>query len=95
MERPKDQGIRRSWEIKKIIIPLIGLAVWIWATLYREDRGWGFSDSRKRELILEGEVKELIQQVTELSQRLALVENTNTAEFNAEEATKSHSEELK
>ena len=61
----------------------------------REDRGWGFSDSRKRELILEGEVKELIQQVTELSQRLALVENTNTAEFNAEKTTKSHSKELK
>jgi hypothetical protein len=33
MERPGDQRIRRSGEIKKIIIPLIGLIVWMWATL--------------------------------------------------------------
>jgi hypothetical protein len=48
--------------------------LWIWATLYREDRGWGFSDSRKRELILEGEVKELMNHVTALTDRLSLLE---------------------
>jgi hypothetical protein len=45
-----------------------------WATLYREDRGWGFSDSRKRELILEGEIKELMNHVTVLTDRLSLLE---------------------
>jgi hypothetical protein len=33
MERPGDKAIRRSVEIKKIIIPLIGLVAWLWATL--------------------------------------------------------------
>jgi len=33
MERPGNQEIRRSGEIKKIIIPLIGIFIWIWVTL--------------------------------------------------------------
>jgi uncharacterized protein YkuJ len=33
MERAEDKEIRRSGEIKKIVIPLIGLVIWIWATL--------------------------------------------------------------
>ncbi|GIU47668.1 MULTISPECIES: DUF3302 domain-containing protein [Shewanella] len=48
--------------------------LWIWATLYREDRGWGFSNGKKRELILEGEVRELMEKVEDLNQRLAFIE---------------------
>jgi hypothetical protein len=92
---PQQDALHIAGWVSLFTLHAIWPFLWIWATLYREDRGWGFSDSRKRELILEGEVKELIQQVTELSQRLALVENTNTAEFNAEKNTKSHSKELK
>jgi len=33
MERPEDKEIRRLVVIKKIIIPSIGLVIWIWATL--------------------------------------------------------------
>jgi hypothetical protein len=33
MERPGIQEIRKSREMKKIVIPLIGLVIWIWATL--------------------------------------------------------------
>jgi hypothetical protein len=33
MGKPGIQEIRRSGEMKKIIIPLIGLVIWMWATL--------------------------------------------------------------
>ena len=52
--------------------------LWIWATLYREDRGWGFSNGKKRELILEGEVRELMEKVEDLNQRLASIETPKT-----------------
>ncbi|MEZ9235622.1 DUF3302 domain-containing protein [Shewanella sp. 10N.286.52.A9] len=52
--------------------------LWIWATLYREDRGWGFSNGKKRELILEGEVRELMEKVEDLNQRLASIETLKT-----------------
>ncbi|WP_153913573.1 DUF3302 domain-containing protein [Shewanella sp. TC10] len=53
--------------------------LWIWATLYREDRGWGFSNGKKRELILEGEVRELMEKVENLNQRLASIETPESS----------------
>ena len=52
------------------------------ATLYREDRGWGFSQVVEKEQILESEVKGLTETVRKLEQRLAAVEGINaTAEL--------------
>ncbi|MGZ9899121.1 DUF3302 domain-containing protein [Shewanella gaetbuli] len=67
---PQQDALHIAGWVSLFTLHVLWPFLWIWATLYREDRGWGFSDSRKRELILEGEVKELIQQVTELNQRV-------------------------
>ena len=52
--------------------------LWIWATLYREDRGWGFSTVAKRELSLEEDVNTLRQTVTNLQARLDQLEQAKT-----------------
>lgn len=44
--------------------------LWIWATLYREDRGWGFSAPDKDK----ADTAETKQQFIELTQRIALLE---------------------
>ena len=47
--------------------------LWIWATLYREDRGWGFADGKPaKEHIIE-----LEEQVTALANRIAALEGTD------------------
>ncbi|MCC4831324.1 DUF3302 domain-containing protein [Shewanella sp. 10N.7] len=61
--------------------------LWIWATLYREDRGWGFSNGKKRELILEGEVWELMEKVEQLNQRLGNLESPETKQSQTETTT--------
>ncbi|MCL1043894.1 DUF3302 domain-containing protein [Shewanella sp. 1_MG-2023] len=61
--------------------------LWIWATLYREDRGWGFSNGKKRELILEGEVRELMEKVEQLNQRLGNLESPETKQSQTETTT--------
>ncbi|UCX03845.1 DUF3302 domain-containing protein [Shewanella sp. HL-SH8] len=76
---PQQDALHIAGWVSLFTLHAIWPFLWIWATLYREDRGWGFSDSRQRELILEGEVKELIQQVTQLTLRLDQVESSKVA----------------
>ncbi|MFV0595025.1 DUF3302 domain-containing protein [Shewanella sp.] len=51
--------------------------LWIWATLYREDRGWGFTTVMKREQALE-DVKALRETVLALQAKLERLESTAT-----------------
>ena len=48
--------------------------LWIWATLYREDRGWGFSKNNKANLddlaIMQEEISTLKTQLNDLQQQL-------------------------
>ena len=44
--------------------------LWVWATLYREDRGWGFADGKPGT----DRVSLLEQKVTELSKRFDAME---------------------
>ena len=48
--------------------------LWIWATLYREDRGWGFSDVAS----LASELKAVNEQLSEMQQRLEVLETSIT-----------------
>jgi hypothetical protein len=49
--------------------------LWIWATLYREDRGWGFSDGKSSD----EHVRRLEGQVSDLAARLAALEEGSEA----------------
>ncbi|WP_351087977.1 DUF3302 domain-containing protein [Shewanella sp. S1-49-MNA-CIBAN-0167] len=71
---PQQDALHIAGWVSLFTLHAIWPFLWIWATLYREDRGWGFSDSRTRELVLEGEVKELINHVSLLTERLAVLE---------------------
>lgn len=73
---PQQDALHIAGWVSLFTLHAIWPFLWIWATLYREDRGWGFSDSRNRELILEGEVKELINHVTSLTERISALEST-------------------
>jgi hypothetical protein len=73
---PQQDALHIAGWVSLFTLHAIWPFLWIWATLYREDRGWGFSDSRNRELILEGEVKELINHVTSLTERINALEST-------------------
>ncbi|UJF22999.1 DUF3302 domain-containing protein [Shewanella sp. OMA3-2] len=83
---PQQDALHIAGWVSLFTLHAIWPFLWIWATLYREDRGWGFSDSRQRELILEGEVKELIQKVTQLTLRLDQAESSKVAKANTSAA---------
>lgn len=61
-QHPHQDAIHVSGWVSLFTLHTIWPFLWIWATLYRPDRGWGFtSDSNQKEIIssLENKIKKL------------------------------------
>ena len=65
---PQQDAIHVAGWISLLTLHVLWPFLWIWATLYREDRGWGFSDGKSRPAELE-------KQLSEISARLTALEN--------------------
>ncbi|TEW55335.1 DUF3302 domain-containing protein [Psychromonas sp. RZ22] len=46
---PQQDAIHTAGWISLLTLHVLWPFLWIWATLYREDRGWGFSDKQAQE----------------------------------------------
>ncbi|ACJ30741.1 Conserved hypothetical protein [Shewanella piezotolerans WP3] len=75
---PQQDALHIAGWVSLFTLHAIWPFLWIWATLYREDRGWGFSEVVEKEQLLESEIKGLTETVRKLEQRLAAVEGVNT-----------------
>jgi len=67
---PQQDAIHVAGWISLFTLHVLWPFLWIWATLYREDRGWGFGDGAPSK----DHVLKLEQQVGELTQRLEVLE---------------------
>lgn len=81
---PQQDALHIAGWVSLFTLHAIWPFLWIWATLYREDRGWGFNTVMKREQELEEEVGTLRQTVMTLQVRLEHLEQakTDTVELN-------------
>lgn len=66
-KHPQQDAILVAGWVSLFTLHVIWPFLWIWATLYREDRGWGFSTA---ETAQSPRLQALEQQVGELQQRL-------------------------
>lgn len=71
---PQQDALHIAGWVSLFTLHAIWPFLWIWATLYREDRGWGFNNVVQRELALEDEVKQLNKSVAQLERRLQSIE---------------------
>ena len=83
---PQQDALHVAGWISLFTLHAIWPFLWIWATLYREDRGWGFNQVIKREIELEDEVKLLNETIVKLEQRLSAVEGGQSSMSMAENA---------
>ena len=67
---PQQDAIHVAGWISLFTLHVLWPFLWIWATLYREDRGWGFSDGKSSN----ENVRQLEEQVSELAARLTALE---------------------
>jgi len=74
---PQQDALHVAGWVSLFTLHAIWPFLWIWATLYREDRGWGFGSVVERELALEGEVKLLNETVAQLELRLQSIEQSD------------------
>ncbi|ABZ75500.1 conserved hypothetical protein [Shewanella halifaxensis HAW-EB4] len=75
---PQQDALHIAGWVSLFTLHAIWPFLWIWATLYREDRGWGFQEVVEKEQVLESEVKGLTESLRKLEQRLAEMEASQT-----------------
>ncbi len=67
---PHQDAIHVTGWVSLLTLHILWPFLWIWATLYREDRGWGFKDGKSEVQHIEA----LEQQLQRLEQRLQSLE---------------------
>ena len=73
---PQQDAIHVAGWISLFTLHVLWPFLWIWATLYREDRGWGFTAEKPAE----GDLESLKAKVEELTARLAALEGEKQKE---------------
>ena len=70
---PQQDAIQIAGWVSLLTLHVIWPFIWIWATLYREDRGWGFKQSE----VLESEKTQALgKQLSQLQSRFDKLEQT-------------------
>jgi len=74
-DHPHQDAIHVAGWVSLLTLHVIWPFLWIWATLYRKDRGWGFDHQADKEAAL-------TQKIEQLSLRLASLEALQVAPSN-------------
>jgi len=72
---PQQDAIHVAGWISLFTLHVLWPFLWIWATLYREDRGWGFATPGPKD----DQLGQLQRQLAEVTERLAALESANRA----------------
>ena len=70
---PQQDALHVAGWVSLLTLHVIWPFLWIWATLYREDRGWGFSSTVKHN---EEDIDKLKRQVIKLEKEVKSLKNT-------------------
>jgi uncharacterized protein DUF3302 len=71
-DHPHQDAIHAAGWVSLFTLHVMWPFLWIWAMLYRPDRGWGFRDSQTNEVTYRVDgVEELSRRVAELERRIS------------------------
>ncbi len=68
---PHQDAIHVAGWVSLFTLHVLWPFLWIWATLYREERGWGFQQQRPKEQPLEQNEQQLASREQDLSEEVA------------------------
>ncbi|WP_104401073.1 DUF3302 domain-containing protein [Vibrio penaeicida] len=83
-DHPHQDAIHVSGWVSLFTLHAIWPFLWIWATLWRKERGWGFHKLEEEQQDIHHRVDVLIDQVAELQKELAELKVTKAAPQNQE-----------
>ncbi|CAH1541405.1 DUF3302 domain-containing protein [Vibrio aestuarianus] len=81
-DHPHQDAIHVSGWVSLFTLHTIWPFLWIWATLWRKDRGWGFAKLQEEQHDIHHRVDELINQISKLNEEV----NTLKAQQNLNQA---------
>ena len=88
---PHQDAINVAGWVSLLTLHVIWPFLWIWATLYRDDRGWGFVNAEGESESEEQAVLELQKQMKELRQEVAELKGASQEAAQGAELAKSGS----
>jgi len=91
---PQQDALHVAGWVSLFTLHVLWPFLWIWATLYREDRGWGFSQSSNTHVANESELKVLHQQMNELQSRIDAIESNPKSKVSEPTSNKTNEEDI-
>ena len=83
-DHPHQDAIHVAGWVSLFTLHAIWPLLWIWATLYRSDRGWGFSEDQRQ-------IAQMGNEIAELKQRLNALEQSNLKALNSQDSSETKS----
>lgn len=71
---PHQDAIHYAGWVSLFTLHVLWPFLWIWATLWREDRGWGFTKIQNEQNELHHDILKLTEQVEHLTEKVAALE---------------------
>ncbi|EKF75932.1 DNA repair ATPase [Alcanivorax hongdengensis A-11-3] len=71
---PHQDAIHVAGWVSLFTLHVLWPFLWIWATLYRPERGWGFQQIQEQQKVDEALLAELHEKLEEQARRLAVLE---------------------
>lgn len=79
-EHPHQDAIHYAGWVSLFTLHALWPFLWIWATLWRKERGWGFQKLEAEQHDLHHRVESLIDQVSQLQQEVATLKAQQSAD---------------
>lgn len=79
---PQQDALHVAGWISLFTLHVLWPFLWIWATLWREDRGWGFSQLKEEQTDIHHQIDSLTKQVHQLQIQLAQMAPQSTTTSN-------------
>ncbi|NUU66073.1 DUF3302 domain-containing protein [Enterobacteriaceae bacterium BIT-l23] len=82
---PHQDAIHYAGWVSLFTLHVLWPLLWIWATLWREDRGWGIQQIAQEQHDIQHHVAQLNNQIDELRQEIAVLKTANNPHSQQEE----------
>ncbi|PST90343.1 DUF3302 domain-containing protein [Photobacterium jeanii] len=92
-DHPHQDAIHYAGWVSLFTLHALWPFLWIWATLWRKDRGWGFQKIQAEQNELHHQINTLSAQVELLSHKIALLEQPSSQSYREPELSESGANE--
>ncbi len=87
-DHPHQDAIHYAGWVSLFTLHALWPFLWIWASLWRKERGWGFEELTKENRSINEQVELLRQEVTTLKAEMAAFKTANGSQDNRSEESK-------